>query len=158
MGASRHIGRVGGLAVALGLGAAVLSALGIPDRAPVRCLIGDLSLANGVLQTQTVMLDTDKNRTTLDGSIDLRNEIINAQLRTQPKHFTIATLATPFAVTGRIKSPDFAPEVAELGARSAGAVGLGLLFPPAALLATIQLGIGEDNACVSLVKDGQKAR
>jgi len=142
----------------LHLGAAVLSALGIPDRAPVRCLIGDLSLANGVLQTQTVMLDTDKNRTTLDGSIDLRNEIINAQLRTQPKHFTIATLATPFAVTGRIKSPDFAPEVAELGARSAGAVGLGLLFPPAALLATIQLGIGEDNACVSLVKDGQKAR
>ena len=142
----------------LHLGEAVLSALGVPDRAPVRCLIADMLLANGVLQTQTVLLDTDKNRTTLDGAIDLRSETIKAELRTQPKHFTIATLATPFAITGRLKSPDFAPEIAELGARSAGAAGLALLFPPAALLATIQLGIGEDNACVSLVKEGQKAR
>ncbi len=142
----------------LHLGAAVLSALGIPDRAPVRCLIADMALAKGELQTQTVMLDTDKNRTTLDGRINLRTEMINAQLRTQPKHFTIATLATPFAITGHLKNPDFAPEVAELGARSVGAVGLALLFPPAALLATIQLGIGEDNACVSLVKEGQQAR
>jgi uncharacterized protein involved in outer membrane biogenesis len=140
----------------LHLGAAVLSALGIPDRAPVLCLIGDMALVNGVLQTQTFLLDTDKNRTTLDGHIDLRSEIVDARLHTQTKHFTIATLATPFAITGHIKSPNFAPEVAELGARSAGAVGLGLLFPPAALLATIQLGIGEDNACVALVKEGQK--
>ncbi len=139
----------------LHLGEAVLSALGIPDRMPVNCLIADMSLANGVLQSQTVLLDTDTNRVTLDGSIDLRSEMINARLRTQAKHFTIATLAAPFTVTGRLKSPNVAPEIAELGARSAGAVGLGLLFPPAALLATIQLGIGDDNACVTLVKHGQ---
>jgi hypothetical protein len=32
-------------------------------------------------------------------------------------------------------------------------VGLALLFPPAGLLATIQLGIGDDNACVALLKE-----
>nr|WP_283949635.1 AsmA family protein [Limobrevibacterium gyesilva] len=138
----------------LQIGNAALSALGFPDRAQIRCLVGDVVLTKGVLRTRTLMLDTTDHRTTVQGSVDLRTETIAAQLRTQAKHFTIGTLAAPIAITGTLKDPRFAPGAAELGARGAGALGLGLLFPPAALLPTIQLGIGEDNACVSLVREG----
>ncbi len=142
----------------LHLGDASLSALGIPNRDPVQCLIGDLALTKGILKAQTVLLETDSDQTSLTGDIDLRNETIDARLRTQPKHFTIVTFNTPIDISGKLKSPSIRPEAGELGARGAGAVGLGLLFPPAALLATIQFGIGDNNACASLVKAGEAKR
>ena len=137
----------------LQLGEALLSSLGLPERAPVRCLIGDLALAHGALATRTLLLDTEDDRTTVQGSVDLRTEAVSAVLRTQAKHFTIGTLATPILVTGTLKNPQFAPEGGELAARGAAAVGLGLLLAPAALLPTIQLGIGEDNACAAIARE-----
>jgi len=137
----------------LQLGEALLSGLGLPERAPVRCLIGDLALARGALATRTLLLDTEDDRTTVQGSVDLRTEAVSAVLRTQAKHFTIGTLSTPILVTGTLKNPQFAPEGGELAARGAAAVGLGLLLAPAALLPTIQFGIGEDNACAAIARE-----
>ena len=142
----------------LQLGEALFSALGLPDRTVVRCLIGDLALGRGMLTTRTLLLDTGDDRTVIQGTIDLRTEAIRAVLRTRAKHFTIGTLATPIRITGTLKNPGYAPEVGELAARGAGAVGLGLLFAPAALLPTIQLGIGEDNACTALARPPPEAR
>ena len=136
----------------LQLADATLSALGLPNRQQVLCLIGDLSLGQGSLQTKTLILDTDANRTSGQVSIDLRSEQIAAHLRTEAKHFTIGSLPTQINISGTLKDPSFAPDPVELGARGAAVVGLGLLFPPAALLPTIQLGIGEDNACTTLAK------
>jgi uncharacterized protein involved in outer membrane biogenesis len=136
----------------LQLADATLSALGLPNRQQVRCLIGDLTLAQGSLQTKTLILDTDADRTSGQMSVDLRSEKITARLRTDAKHFTIGSLPTQINISGTLKDPSFAPDPVELGARGAAAVGLGLLFPPAALLPTIQLGTGEDNACTTLAK------
>ena len=137
----------------LQLGEALLSSLGLPERTAVRCLIGDLALARGALATRTLLLDTESDRTTVQGSMDLRTEAVSAVLRTRAKQFTIGTLATPILITGTLKNPQFAPEGGELAARGAAAVGLGLLLAPAALLPTIQLGIGEDNACAALARE-----
>ncbi len=142
----------------LQIGEAVFSALGLPDRTPVRCLIGDLALGRGMLTTRTLLLDTGDDRTVVQGTLDLRSEAIRAELRTRAKHFTIGTLAAPIRITGTLKNPNFAPEAGELAARGAGAVGLGLLFAPAALLPTIQFGIGEDNACAALARPPPPAR
>ena len=142
----------------LQLGEAVLAALGLPERAQVNCLIGDFALARGALATRTFLLDTADDRTTLQGSIDVAAERINAVLRTRAKHFTIGSLPTPIHITGTLKNPDFAPEGAELGARAASAVGLGLLLPAAALLPTIQLGIGEDSACAAVAREAPTRR
>jgi uncharacterized protein involved in outer membrane biogenesis len=136
----------------LQLADATLSALGLPNRQQVRCLIGDLTLAQGLLQTKTLILDTDADRTSGNVSVNLRSEQIAAHLRTDAKHFTIGSLPTQIKIGGTLKEPSFAPDPIELGARGAAAVGLGLLFPPAALLPTIQLGTGEDNACTTLAK------
>ncbi len=152
-------GNVSAIAVDLSglkLGSAALSALGFPDREGIRCLIGDLSLTDGTLQTRTLMLDTTNDRTTVDGKVDLKTERVDAKLRTQAKHFTVGTLSAPIIMDGTLKNPGFHPEAGTLGARAAAAVGLALLFPPAALLPTIQFGIGDDNACVALLQEGAK--
>jgi uncharacterized protein involved in outer membrane biogenesis len=137
----------------LQLGEALLSSLGLPAQTRVRCLIGDLALGRGALATRTLLLDTEGDRTTVQGSLDLRTETLSAVLRTQAKRFTIGTLATPILVSGTLKNPQFAPEGGELALRGAAAVGLGLLLAPAALLPTIQLGIGEDNACAAIARE-----
>ena len=68
-------------------------------------------------------------------------------LRTDAKHFTIGSLSTPIRIAGPFKDLSITPEVGELAVRGGAAVGLGLLFPPAALLPTIQFGIGETAPC-----------
>jgi len=129
------------------VGNAVLSALGIPNTAQVRCFVGDFALVHGDLQTKTLLLDTSEARIQGSGSANLANETIDYQLKTDARHFTIGSLNAPIGIKGKLKSPSIAPDVATLAARGGAAVGLGVLFPPAALLPTIEFGIGEDNAC-----------
>ncbi len=131
---------------------AALSALGLPNRESVRCLIGDLALAQGSLRSRTLLLDTPDNRMAGQAIIDMKTEQITGQFRTDAKHFTVGSLPTRIHVSGTLKNPHFAPDAAELAARGGAALGLGFLFPPAALLPTIQFGIGEDNSCAALAR------
>lgn len=142
----------------LQLGNAVLAAIGLPTRAKILCLVGDLGLSRGALQTRSLLLDTVEDRVTVQGELNMRSETLSAQLRTRSKHFSVGTLPAPINISGTLKDPRFIPDIASVGLRAGSAVGLGLLFPPAALLPTIQLGIGEDNACVKLLREGQKQK
>jgi AsmA family protein len=131
----------------LQFGNALMSALGLPTQAKVRCFIGDFTLQKGVVNTRTLLLDTSEARVQGTGTINLAAETINYKLETDSRHFSVGTLKTPIDVTGALKSPSIAPETGPLAVRGGLAAGLGVLFPPAALLPTIQLGVGEDNAC-----------
>ena len=132
----------------LEFGNALLSALGIPQRANLECFAADFGLTNGTLNTKIFVLDTSEARVQGAGDINLVDETIDYKLKTASKHFSIGTLPTPIDITGKLKSPSIAPETGPLAARAGAAVGLGVLFPPAALLPTIQFGTGNDNACL----------
>ena len=129
------------------VGNAILSAIGVPNTAQVRCFVGDFALVHGDLQTKTLLLDTSEARIQGSGSVNLANETVDYELKTNARHFTIGTFNAPIEIKGKLKSPSIAPDMATLAARGGAAVGLGVLFPPAALLPTIEFGIGEDNAC-----------
>ncbi len=131
----------------LQFGNAVLSALGIPDRATIRCLITDIGMKNGVADLRTLLLSTSEANTYGSGNIDFKNEHLDLKLTTDANHFTIGSLHAPIGITGTFRDPSIAPGYGELGVRGGAAVGLGVLFPPLALLPTIQLGLGQDNAC-----------
>jgi len=131
----------------LEFGNALLSALGIPQEATLRCFIGDLALNHGILQTKVLALDTSESDVHGTGDINLARETIDYTLRTQATHFTIGTLPTPIDITGTFKNPSIRPEALPLAARAGAAIGLGILFPPLALLPTIQLGLGDHNDC-----------
>jgi uncharacterized protein involved in outer membrane biogenesis len=131
----------------LEFGNALLSALGLPTRAQIRCFALDFGLKHGVFETRTLLLDTTEARVVGAGTIDLANESLNYRLKTDSKHFSIGTLPTPIDIGGTLKKPSIAPEAGPLALRGGAAIGLGVLFPPAALIPTIQFGIGEDGAC-----------
>ena len=136
----------------LEFGNALLSALGLPTRTQVRCMIVDLPLQRGVLNTKVLLLDTAEANIIGSGTINLRNETIDYQLKTEPQHFSIGSLPAPIDIRGPLKSPSILPDPAALAARGGVAVALGVLLTPlAALLPTIQLGLGEDTDCSKTV-------
>ncbi len=136
----------------LQFGNALLSALGIPTRTEIECLIADFRLQRGRLETRTLVLDTDSHVVNGGGVAGLGREILDLWLRTSSKHFTIGSLPTSIGISGTFKNPSISPGVGELAARGGAAVGLGLIFPPLALLPTIQLGVGENNQCERLTR------
>ncbi len=157
-----YMGRGGNLSALLvdisGLefGNAFLSAIGVPNRAQVECLITDFVLQQGVATARTVMLDTDEARIGITGDVNLRNETLALVTKTEAKHFSIGSLPTPIDIKGTLASPGIAPEIGPLAARAGAAVALGIIATPlAALLPTIQLGTGEDGACSGLLRTAQ---
>ena len=138
----------------LQFGNALLSAIGVPSREQIQCLITDVMLTNGNAQSRLTMLDTNASRIGIMGGVNLKNEQLGLTLRTQAKHFSIGSLPTPIAVRGTLGSPSIQPDLVEGGGRAAAAVGLGIVLTPAAgLLPTIQFGTGEDGACVGLLQE-----
>ncbi len=136
----------------LQFGNAVLSALGVPDRAKIQCLITDFVLQQGIVDARTLLLDTDQARVTGKGDINLRDETLKLVLNTESKHFSIGSLPAPVDITGTLGKPSVMPDLAVVGARAGAAVALGVLLTPlGALLPTIQLGTGEDGACAGLL-------
>ncbi len=140
----------------LQFGNAVLSALGIPNRAKIQCLITDFVLQQGQVTARTAVLDTDENRVGMTGGINLQSEGINMVLRTEAKHFSVGSLPAPVNITGTMGAPSVRPDVAVLAARAGAAVGLGILLTPlAALIPTVQLGTGEDGACAGMLQQAR---
>ncbi len=136
----------------LQFGKALLSALGLPDRSSIECLIGDFGLRRGSLTTRTLLLDTESHLVTGAGTAHLGRETLDFRIKTESKRPSVGSLPTPIAITGSFKDPSVQPEVGELAARAGAAVGLGVLFAPLALLPTIQLGVGENSACENLTR------
>lgn len=142
----------------LHFGNALLSALGVPARAAIECLIGDFALQRGALRSRTLLLDTDAHVVTGTGGLELGREAIDLRFKTDTKRPTVASLPTPVRIGGTLKDPSIQPELGEAAARAGAAVGLGILFPPLALLPTIQLGVGENSQCEALQSSGERRR
>jgi uncharacterized protein involved in outer membrane biogenesis len=142
----------------LHFGNALLSALGVPARAKIECMIADFALQRGTLRSRTVLLDTDAHVVSGGGALEFGREQLDLRFRTDTKRPTVASLPTPIRIEGTLKDPSIQPELAEAAARAGAAVGLGVLFPPLALLPTIQLGVGENSQCEALQGAGERRR
>ncbi|MBV8613432.1 MAG: AsmA family protein [Acetobacteraceae bacterium] len=134
----------------LQFGSAVLSALGLPQRAPVKCFVADLPLRQGILTLQALVLDTTEGIVNGAGTVNLRDESLALRLRTEATHFSIGALPAPIHIGGTLRHPRIVPG-AELAARGGIAAALGVVFPPLALLPTIQFGTDDDHRCDRLL-------
>ncbi len=139
----------------LQFGNALLSMLGSPKHADVLCVIGAFTVTQGELQTRTLLIDTSEALIRGTGTIDLAHERLAYTIWTAAKHFTIASLPVPIGITGSFRHPVIGPDLAALGARGGAAAGLGALFPPLALLPTIQLGVDDDPRCAVAASNGR---
>jgi uncharacterized protein involved in outer membrane biogenesis len=157
----QHGGDISALLVDLAglqVGDAVLSALGIPNKAYVQCMVSDFVLTNGVVDTKSLLLATTEANILGSGTVDLTDEKLNLALSTDATHFSIGSLSTPINIGGTMKHPSVLPAAGPLAARAVPAVGLGILFPPLALLPTIRLGLGDKNACADTMANLRAGR
>lgn len=114
---------------------------------PVRCAFGDFGVSNGVMTTRTMAFDTTDTIIVGEGTINLRDETLRLKLRPRPKDRSLFALRVPLWIDGTFKDPEFHPDYGRVGLRSAIALALANIAPPAALLATLELGPGENSQC-----------
>ncbi|MEO6519985.1 MAG: AsmA family protein [Pseudoxanthomonas sp.] len=116
-------------------------------KVPIRCAFGDFAVQNGVMQSRALAFDTEDTLIVGSGQVSLKNETLDLELRPRPKDRSILALRSPLVVGGTFKDPSFHPDFKRLGLRGALALALGSIAPPAALLATLELGPGKDSTC-----------
>jgi uncharacterized protein involved in outer membrane biogenesis len=141
----------------LEFGNALLSALGVPNRATLECFVTDMPLRRGQLDAKVLLADTSEGRITGKGDVDFSDQMLNLSITTRSKSFSIGSLPGPIDITGPLGAPSIRPGT-EVVARAGAAVGLGILLTPlGALLPTIQFGVGDDNACThALAEEHQR--
>jgi uncharacterized protein involved in outer membrane biogenesis len=116
-------------------------------KVPIRCAFGDFEVRDGVMQTRALAFDSQDTIIVGEGQISLKDETLDLELRPRPKDRSIFALRSPLVAGGTFKDPSFRPDFKRLGLRGAVALALGSIAPPAALLATLELGPGEDSGC-----------
>jgi AsmA family protein len=131
----------------LQFGDAVLSALGIPVKTKIDCMVSDFALTDGIVDTKTFLLATKEANILGSGKVNLDDEKLDLAMRTEATHLSIGSFSTPINIGGTLRNPSVLPAPGPLAARAVPAIALGVLFPPLALLPTIRLGLGDKNAC-----------
>ncbi|MEO6064818.1 MAG: AsmA family protein [Lysobacterales bacterium] len=114
---------------------------------PIRCAFGDFSVADGIMKSRGLAFDTTDTIIVGEGTVSLRDERLDLILRPRPKDRSLFSFRSPLLLTGTFEDPSFRPDFKRVGLRAAIALTLGSILPPAALLATIETGPGEDSNC-----------
>ncbi|MBJ7574962.1 AsmA family protein [Luteimonas sp. MC1828] len=121
--------------------------IGKDRKVAIRCAFGDFGVKDGLMTSRALAFDTSDTIIIGEGTIDLGDERLDLLLKPRPKDRSILSLRSPLVLDGTFRDPRFRPDMGRLGLRGAIALALGSIAPPAALLATLELGGGEDSGC-----------
>lgn len=135
--------------------------LGKDRKIELRCAYADFGVENGLMSTRAFAVDTTDTVLHGDGNINLKDETLALRIVPQPRDRSPISLRSPLIIGGTFKDPSFRPQGGPLLLRGAAAAALFAIAPPAALLALIETGPGEDAQCgrvtAAAVKAGEPA-
>ncbi|HJR74581.1 MAG TPA: AsmA family protein [Luteimonas sp.] len=131
----------------LNLAGAIRTKLAGDKPIPIRCAFGDFAVKDGVMTTRALAFDTTDTIVIGSGTVNLREETLDLTMRPRPKGRSLLSLRVPLYVDGTFKNPNVRPDYARIGLRGGVALALAAIAPPAALLATTELGGGQDADC-----------
>lgn len=114
---------------------------------PVRCGYADFRVRDGVMEARAFAFDTTDTLLLAEGDIDLETERLDLLLKPRPKDPSPLSLRSPLRVRGTLLDPHVRPQGGPLLLRGAAAAALFTVAPPAALLALIETGPGENADC-----------
>lgn len=139
----------------------VLALLATGDRAiALNCGATVFDVKDGQGRSSLFVLDTAQTQVLGSGQFDLAQERVALHLEPKPKVKGLLSLRTPVNLQGTFNHVDVSLEKKPLLARAAAAVALAAIAPPAAILAFIETGPGEDTPCAAVLRaaSGGKAR
>lgn len=126
------------------------------QNAPVYCAVVSGSVRDGAFAPSLFVVDSSEEKISGEGEIDFRDERYKLRLNADSKRPSLVALRGPIRIEGTFKHPRVAPEAGPVVARVAAAVALGLLTPPAALLALVDPGGARDSDCAALLLQGEQ--
>lgn len=126
---------------------------------PLRCFVTDFNVEQGLMVPRVFVLDTTDTTVTAEGSISLTQELLGLKIKAHPKDPSLLSARTPINITGAFSRPSVGIDAAQLAARGAGAIALGVLLTPlASILAFIEPGLETDSDCAALLKQVQNGK
>jgi len=118
----------------------------------VRCAVASFRARDGVFAAQNIILDTDVERGTGSGSIDMKNETVNFRLSGDAKSLRILRMNAPITINGTLSHPKVGVGVSEALGQGGILVALAsFIHPLAGLLATVDPGLAKDANCGALL-------
>jgi uncharacterized protein involved in outer membrane biogenesis len=130
--------------------------LGNDKDATLNCAVADFNVDNGLLETQTMVVDAKDTQIVGAGTIQLQREQLDMTMRARPKSTSALTTPSPVTIKGTFKQPDISVAKGPLIGRAAAALGLGILAGPVAALAPLVSGPAKSSPCAQLVQDVRK--
>lgn len=123
----------------------------------IRCAVASFQARNGVFTAQNIILDTDVERGTGHGSINLKNETVNLTLSGDAKSFRILRMNAPITIDGTLSHPKIGVEASKALGQGGLLVTLAsFIHPLAGLLATIDPGLAKDANCGALIAQAKQ--
>jgi len=121
---------------------------------PINCVATDLAASNGLFDMRLFVFDTDDAVVNVTGTVNLASEKLDLDVKPHTKGLRVLSLRSPLYVRGTLKNPDVGVHAGPLLARGAGAVALGAVAAPAALLALIAPSHGDSdgNTCRAVLQ------
>ncbi|MBT9566715.1 MAG: AsmA family protein [Thiobacillus sp.] len=123
----------------------------------IQCGIADFGVKQGVMQANTLVLDTDIVRIDGKGQVDLGQERLDLTIVPKTKKLSLLALRSPIHVEGSFAQPAVAIDKGALALRGLGAVALGAVNPALALMPLIDTGSGSDSDCSRLISRAKPA-
>jgi hypothetical protein len=75
------------------------------NRIPILCALGRLNFQHGTVIFDRTLLDTQKSVLHISGQVSLQSQVVNAQVKADPKSFDLLDLHGPVLIQGKIRSP-----------------------------------------------------
>lgn len=119
--------------------------LGGREPIPIDCAYMDLQTRDGVVDLDTLAIDTADTTFTGAGTVNMNNERLDITIQAHPKDASLLSGRTPLHLGGTFGNMDPGVVEGDLALRAGGSVALAALATPVvALLPLLELGTGND--------------
>ncbi|MDV6331836.1 AsmA family protein [Asticcacaulis sp. 201] len=115
----------------------------------VRCALADFQIANGVMQAQNIVFDTDVVRVDGRGSVNLNDESMKLILKGKPKKFRLVRINAPIVIGGHMSAPKFGIDPNSALAQGGLAVAFNTVLP------FINIDYAKDANCAAVMAEAK---
>lgn len=124
----------------------------------IRCFVASFDIEGGLMQSKGIVLDTEDDRITGAGTIDLGQEQLDLRFEAQVRDASGFAAGTPIQITGSFSDPQVDVVSQELIEKGLAALGLGIVLPVVgAVLPFIETGGDVPSNCQQLIAAAEEA-